>query len=71
FREDYYERKKKPVTSEPAFEGFVEDEKKPEFFVTEGIIAKNRNGPVTTVEVAFVPRYALFENLSSVHTDLL
>jgi len=71
FREDYYERKKKPVSPEPSFEGFVEDERKPEFFVTEVIIAKNRNGPVTTVEVAFVPRYALFENLSSVHTDLL
>ncbi|MEZ8221603.1 DnaB-like helicase C terminal domain-containing protein, partial [Candidatus Fervidibacteria bacterium JGI MDM2 JNZ-1-D12] len=64
-------RKKKPVSPEPSFEGFVEDERKPEFFVTEVIIAKNRNGPVTTVEVAFVPRYALFENLSSVRTDLL
>ncbi|MCX7643495.1 MAG: DnaB-like helicase C-terminal domain-containing protein, partial [Armatimonadetes bacterium] len=71
FREDYYERKKKPVSSEPSFEGFIEDERKPEFFVTEVIIAKNRNGPVTTVEVAFVPRYALFENLSSVRTDFL
>jgi len=71
FREDYYERKKKPTAPEPSFEGFVEDEKKPEFFITEVIIAKNRNGPVTTVEVAFVPRYALFENLSNVRTDLL
>lgn len=71
FREDYYERKKKPVTSEPSLDGLVEDERKPEYFVTEVIIAKNRNGPVTTVEVAFVPRYALFENLSSIHTDLL
>ena len=71
FREDYYERKKKPVTSEPSLDGLVEDERKPEYFVTELIIAKNRNGPVTTVEVAFVPRYALFENLSSIHTDLL
>jgi replicative DNA helicase len=71
FREDYYERKKKPVASEPSLEGFVEDDRKPEYFPTEVIIAKNRNGPVTTVEVAFIPRYALFENLSSVHTDFL
>jgi replicative DNA helicase len=71
YREDYYERKKKPVASEPHLEGLVEDERKPDFFPTEVIIAKNRNGPVTTVEVAFIPRYALFENLSSVHPDLL
>lgn len=71
FREDYYERKKKPATAEPRLEGLSEDDRKPEFFVTEVIIAKNRNGPVTVVEVAFVPRYALFENLSSIHTDLL
>jgi replicative DNA helicase len=71
FREDYYERRKKPVAPEPHLEGLVEDERKPEYFPTEVIIAKNRNGPVTTVEVAFIPRYALFENLSSVHTDFL
>jgi len=71
YREDYYEKKKKPVASEAHLEGLVEDERKSEFFPTEVIIAKNRNGPVTTVEVAFFPRYALFENLSSVHTDFL
>lgn len=69
YREDYYERRKgKPA--EAKLEGLEED-RKTEYFITEVIIAKNRNGPVTTVEVAFVPRYALFENLSSIQTDVL
>ncbi|SIQ07277.1 primary replicative DNA helicase [Alkalispirochaeta americana] len=31
---------------------------------TELIVAKQRNGPVGTIEIAFVPRYTKFENLS-------
>lgn len=71
YREDYYERKKKPAAPEPSLDKLIEDDRKPEFFATEVIIAKNRNGPVTTVEVAFIPRYALFENLSNVQSDFL
>jgi replicative DNA helicase len=46
-----------------------EIEKKPEeeqskFIKTELIVAKQRNGPVGTVEIAFVPRFTKFENLS-------
>ncbi len=69
FREDYYERGRKKVADAPTEP--LDDERKPEHFVTEIIIAKNRNGPVTTVEVAFIPRYAMFENLSSIHPDVL
>lgn len=32
--------------------------------VAEVIIGKHRNGPIGTVEVAFQPKYALFENLA-------
>lgn len=32
--------------------------------VAEVIIAKHRNGPIGTVEVAFQPKFALFENLA-------
>lgn len=71
YREDYYERGRKKPTTEPRLEGLSEDDRKPEYFITEVIIAKNRNGPVTTVEVAFVPRYAVFENMSSVQSDFL
>ncbi|POQ98308.1 replicative DNA helicase [Alkalispirochaeta sphaeroplastigenens] len=31
---------------------------------TELIVAKQRNGPVGTIEIAFVPRYTKFENLA-------
>ncbi|MDR2901032.1 MAG: replicative DNA helicase [Treponema sp.] len=46
-----------------------ESEKKPEdaeakFIKTELIIAKQRNGPVGTVDIAFIPRFTRFENLS-------
>jgi replicative DNA helicase len=46
-----------------------ESEKKPEdgqidFIKTELIIAKQRNGPVGTVDIAFKPRFTRFENLS-------
>jgi replicative DNA helicase len=68
YREDYYERRR-PKVPEPALE--LEDERRAEPLVTEVIIAKNRNGPVTTVEVAFIPRYALFENLSNIQPDVL
>lgn len=67
FRPDYYEKKTK-TTSEMTK---ALDEEKPEHYLTELIIAKNRNGPVTTVEVAFIPRYTVFENLSSIQQDVL
>jgi replicative DNA helicase len=46
-----------------------ESEKKPEddqakFIKTELIIAKQRNGPVGTVDIAFLPRFTRFENLA-------
>lgn len=46
-----------------------ETEKKPEeehskVIKTELIIAKQRNGPVGTVDIAFIPRFTKFENLS-------
>ena len=68
YREDYYERRR-PKSSEAPLD--LEDERKPEYFPVEIIIAKNRNGPVTTVEVGFIPRYALFENLSNIQPDVL
>ncbi|MFA0750891.1 MAG: hypothetical protein SLRJCFUN_001294 [Candidatus Fervidibacter sp.] len=68
YREDYYERRR-PKSSEATLD--LEDERKPEYFPVEIIIAKNRNGPVTTVEVGFIPRYALFENLSNIQPDVL
>lgn len=36
----------------------------------EVIIAKQRNGPVGSVELAFFPEYARFDNLDIFHTDL-
>ncbi len=32
--------------------------------VTELIVAKQRNGPIGTIEIAFIPKYTRFENLS-------
>jgi len=37
--------------------------------IAELIIGKQRNGPIGTVELAFIDRYALFENLTSRYTD--
>ena len=68
YREDYYERRR-PKSSEATLD--LEDERKPAYFPVEIIIAKNRHGPVTTVEVGFIPRYALFENLSNIQPDVL
>jgi replicative DNA helicase len=31
---------------------------------TELIVAKQRNGPVGTIKIAFVPRYTKFDNLA-------
>ena len=31
---------------------------------TELILAKQRNGPVGTIKIAFVPRYTKFDNLA-------
>lgn len=36
----------------------------PNVVETELIVAKQRNGPVGTIKIAFVPRYTKFENLS-------
>jgi replicative DNA helicase len=41
------------------------DEDNPEV-VTEIIVAKQRNGPVGSVKLAFIPKYTRFENLSPV-----
>jgi replicative DNA helicase len=35
--------------------------------ITELIIAKQRNGPVGTVEIMFLPAYTRFENLDKSH----
>ncbi len=37
--------------------------------IAELIIGKQRNGPIGTVELAFIDRYALFENLTSRYND--
>ena len=37
--------------------------------IAEIIIEKQRNGPIGTVELAFIDRYALFENLTSRYDD--
>jgi replicative DNA helicase len=41
------------------------DEDSPEV-VTELIVAKQRNGPVGSIKMAFIPKYTRFENLSQV-----
>lgn len=38
-------------------------DKEDEQLVTEVILAKNRNGPIGTVELAFVPRFTRFESI--------
>ena len=35
----------------------------------EIIIAKHRNGPIGTVKVSFMDRYARFDNLELVHSE--
>lgn len=39
-------------------------EKEDEQLVTEVILAKNRNGPIGTVQLAFVPRFTRFESIA-------
>jgi replicative DNA helicase len=47
---------------------FYKDDLPPERAnVAEVIIGKQRNGPVGTVEVVFLPQYARFENVAEVH----
>ena len=35
----------------------------------EIIVGKHRNGPTGLVEVAFIDKYALFENLDATHSE--
>ena len=42
----------------------VEHSSKVTNVVTELIVAKQRNGPIGTIEIAFIPKYTRFENLS-------
>lgn len=41
-----------------------ETEQQPSDIVTELILAKQRNGPIATIRIAFLPQYAKFEPLS-------
>ncbi len=41
-----------------------ERDKEDEQLVTEVILAKNRNGPIGTVQLAFVPRFTRFESIA-------
>ncbi len=44
--------------------GAEQEEEQPNVVETELIVAKQRNGPVGTIRVAFVPRYTKFETLA-------
>jgi len=45
-----------------------ESDEAPNVVETELIVAKQRNGPVGTVKIAFVPRYTKFESLAEEYT---
>jgi len=55
YRDNYYKARENPEEADL-------DPDRTE--VAEIIIGKHRNGPIGTVEMAFQPRYALFENLA-------
>ncbi|MEQ1936030.1 MAG: DnaB-like helicase C-terminal domain-containing protein, partial [Fimbriimonadaceae bacterium] len=55
YRENYYKARENPEEADL-------DPDRTE--VSEIIIGKHRNGPIGTVELAFQPKYALFENLA-------
>ncbi len=55
YRDNYYKARENPAEADM-------DPDRVE--VSEIIIAKHRNGPIGTVELAFQPKYALFENLA-------
>lgn len=55
YRDNYYKARENPDEADM-------DPDRTE--VAEVIIGKHRNGPIGTVEVAFQPKYALFENLA-------
>lgn len=55
YRDNYYKARENPDEADL-------DPERTE--VAEVIIGKHRNGPIGTVELAFQPRYALFENLA-------
>jgi replicative DNA helicase len=40
------------------------EEEAPSNIITELILAKQRNGPIGTVEIAFIPKYTKFEELT-------
>ena len=46
---------------------YKEDLPPDEANITELIIGKQRNGPVGTVKVVFLPQYARFENVAELH----
>jgi replicative DNA helicase len=46
---------------------YKEDLPPDEANITELIIGKQRNGPVGTVKVVFLPQYARFENIADLH----
>jgi replicative DNA helicase len=46
---------------------YKEDLPPDEANITEVIIGKQRNGPVGTVKVVFLPQYARFENIADLH----
>lgn len=46
---------------------YKEDLPPDEANITEVIIGKQRNGPVGTIKVVFLPQYARFENVADLH----
>jgi len=46
---------------------YKEDLPPDEANITEVIIGKQRNGPIGTVKVVFLPQYARFENIADRH----